>query len=295
MGGYGDFIRASPYTRTVDRKKLGFFYSQAIAEAERTGRSCADMRVVDLGAAAGAVALPLATLFGRVHAVDVDTVALSKLRSRAAQGGFTNVAVFESDAAAFDDAEPYDVVVASEVINLVPNPEALLTTIASLVRPGGLLLATVPNGYGAFELRNRHLNLRARLTRVDWIRRALGKPPHRSGASAGALHSFTFGRIVDRFRAHGFELTSTRNSDWLVPLVRSLRDGRLAELDCRVADRVPATLASGWYFAFRRTVGESRGERPREEVAAAPTPSPQSYSVRSAVAGSTAAALRAGT
>ena len=252
MGGYGDFIRASPYTRTVDRKKLRFLYSHAIAEAERTGRSCADMRVVDLGAAAGAIALPLATLFGHVAAVDIDAEALARLRARALQGGHTNVAVFECDAAAFRDAAPYDVVVASEMINNVPNPEALLETIASLLRPGGLLLATLANGYGAFELRNRHLNLRERLTRVDWIRRALGKSPRRSIAGSYALHFFTYRQVVDRFRAHGFEMIATGNSDWLLPLIRSLPDGRLAELDCRAADRVPASIASGWYFAFRR-------------------------------------------
>lgn len=251
MGGSGDFIRASPYTRAVDRKKLGFLYSHAIAEAERTGRSCAEMRAVDLGAAAGAVTLPLATLFGHVTAVDLDAEALGRLRARAVERGHANVSVFESDAAAFDDDAPYDVVVASEVISNVPNPDALLTAIAALLRPGGLLLLTVTNGYGAFELRDWQLNLRARLTRMEWIRRALARPPDRAVTGAYAQHFFTFGHIVDRFRAHGFEVIAKRNSDCLMPLVRSLPDGRLAALDCRLADHVPAAMASGWYFALR--------------------------------------------
>jgi SAM-dependent methyltransferase len=210
------------------------------------------MRVADLGAAAGAITLPLATLFGHVAAVDIDTDALGRLRARAAQRGHANVAVFQSDAAAFTGDAPYDVVVASEVISNVPNPDALLATIASLLRPGGLLLLTVANGYGAFELRDRHLNLRARLKRVQWIRRALGKPPRHAVAGAYAQHFFTFRRVVERFRAHGFEVIAKRNSDWLLPLVRSLPDGALADVDCRVADRVPAFMASGWYFALRR-------------------------------------------
>ena len=260
MVGYREFIRASSYTRTVDRKKLGFLYSQAIMEAERTGRSCADMRVVDLGAGPGAVTLPLATLFGHVDAVDIDTEALGQLRARAAVGGHTNVAVFASDAAAFGDAAPYDVVVAADMIHYVPDPEALLTTIASLVCPAGLLLITVTNGYGPFEMRNWHLNPRVRLVQVNWIRRLFGKGPSRAGE--GVAHFFTFKQIVERFRAHGFEPIATQNSDWLLPVIRSLPDGRLAELDCRLADRVPRTLASGWYFALRRTVSERREASP---------------------------------
>src|SRR5262249_43282554 len=155
---------------------------------------------------------------GHVDAVDIDTEALGRLRARAANGGHTNVAVFESDAAAFDAGSSYDVVVASEVINVVPEPEALLTTLASLVRPGGLLLATVANGYGAFEIRNRHLNPRAQLARVNWIRRLLGKSPYRWGTGAHETRFYTFGQIIDRFRAHGFELIATRNSNFLVPL-----------------------------------------------------------------------------
>jgi len=252
MGGYGDFIRASSYTRAVDRKKLGFLYSQAIAEAERAGRSCGDMRVVDVGAGPGAVTLPLATLFGHVDAVDVDTEALDRLRARAAQAGHTNIAVFASYAVTFRDAAPYDVVVACDVITNVPDTEAFLTTIASLVSPGGLLLVTLANGYGPFEMRDWHLNPRARLVNASWMRRLFRKAPYRAGA--GMAHFFTFRQIVDRFRAHGLDLIATRNSDWLLPLVRSLPDGRgLAELDCRLADRLPPTLVSGWYFAFRRT------------------------------------------
>jgi len=258
MGGYADFIRASSYTRAVDRKKLGFLYSHATAEAERTGRSCADMRVLDLGAGSGAVALPLATLFGRVDAVDIDTEALDRLRSRSAELGHTNVTVFESDGAAFGDVAPYDVVVASDMIQNVPDPEALLTTIVSLVRPGGLLLATIANGYGPFEMRDWHLNPRARLVRLSWIRRLLGKAPHRAGGDV--VHFFTFRQIVDRFHAHGFEMVEARNSDWLLPLVRSLLDTRLGELDCRLADRVPPTIASGWYFALRRAGPGERTE-----------------------------------
>ena len=258
MGGYADFIRASSYTRAVDRKKLGFLYSHAIAEAERTGRLCADMRALDLGAGSGAVTLPLATLFGHVDAVDIDTEALARLRSRSAELGRTNVAVFEGDAAAFCDVAPYDVVLASDMIQHVPDTEALLATIVSLVRPGGLLLATIANGYGPFEMRNWHLNPRARLVRVRWIRRLLGKAPYRAGGDVA--HFFTFRQIVDRFREHGFALVEARNSDWLLPLVGSLPGTRLGELDCRLADRVPPAMASGWYFALRRAARGARIE-----------------------------------
>jgi hypothetical protein len=100
---------------------------------------------------------------------------------------------------------------------------------------------------------------------VDWIRRALGKRPHRAVEGAYAQHFFTFRGVVRRFRDHGFELIAAQNSDCLLPLVRSLPDGRLAELDCALADRVPAAVASGWYFAFRSAARAASGARPRAQ------------------------------
>lgn len=44
------------------------------------------------------------------------------------------------------DTEPFDIVVAGEVIEHVAHPDELVATIASLVRPGGHVVLTTPNG-----------------------------------------------------------------------------------------------------------------------------------------------------
>lgn len=44
------------------------------------------------------------------------------------------------------DGEPYDLVLATEVIEHVAHPDALLARLSALVRPGGSVVLTTPNG-----------------------------------------------------------------------------------------------------------------------------------------------------
>src|SRR5690349_16577631 len=95
------FVEASPYTRPVDRKKLCFIYDQLTVHALREGHRLEEESVLDLGSAAGALTIPLASVVGKVDAVDLDPEGLSKLNERVKEDGLANVAVFKADATTF--------------------------------------------------------------------------------------------------------------------------------------------------------------------------------------------------
>jgi 2-polyprenyl-3-methyl-5-hydroxy-6-metoxy-1,4-benzoquinol methylase len=155
------------------------------------------------------------------------------------------------DAFTFRDAEPYDVIVASEVIEHVLDPDRLLENIVRHLAPGGLVIVTTPNGWGPWELSN-YLRPRHVARRWNWLRRAAGKPDYVPGTGPDHCQHYTRGRLVAMFRRHGLEVHRFMNSDFVLTISRHLRRHPvLGEFDSDFANIVPHWMASGWYVALR--------------------------------------------
>ena len=100
------------------------------------------LRALDVGCGAGAV---LASLAKHYDAVGVDTspLALAYCRARALhanQGSLPDQLPF----APVPSGGLFDVIVASEVIEHIPSDRASVAAIVRLLRPGGVLVCTVP-------------------------------------------------------------------------------------------------------------------------------------------------------
>jgi SAM-dependent methyltransferase len=110
-------------------------------------------RVLDLGCRSGALTRHL--LDGNsVVGVDVDERALEK----AASLGIEPVRANVDEPLPFEDAS-YDAVVAGELLEHLQFPDALVAEIHRVLRPGGVLVGSVPN---AFRLQSRVRFLRGR-------------------------------------------------------------------------------------------------------------------------------------
>jgi 2-polyprenyl-3-methyl-5-hydroxy-6-metoxy-1,4-benzoquinol methylase len=132
-------------------------------------------------------------------------------------------------------------VIASEVIEHMSDPRSLLENAARHLHQGGILLLTTPNGYGYYELSERHLNLRYQIRANNLLRRLLGKNPYKRGDSFDHCQWFTMGRLLRMTRQAGFALIEQENSDFITG----------SEFDIRLASKLPHWMVSGWYFAFR--------------------------------------------
>lgn len=76
-----------------------------------------------------------------VLGVDLSQAAIDYARQRY---GAARVEYRVGDALAFEDAEGFDTIVSLETIEHVDDPDALLGRLAALLRPGGLLVTSVP-------------------------------------------------------------------------------------------------------------------------------------------------------
>jgi SAM-dependent methyltransferase len=211
--------------------------------------------VLDLGCGTGRLAVPLASVAGSVDAVDLNRDALNTVTARAREAGLSNLRTYYTDARAFGSDRAYDVVVVSEVFPFVPQPERLAANIARLLAPDGLLIATITNGHGPYQLFAQHLSPRSRLRRSNLLRKAFGKSPYERSSGKEFVNAYTRDEFLSLLQSTmKLRLVAFSTSDGPLAILGNIynRSERLGEINVRLADILPPGLASGWMFALRR-------------------------------------------
>jgi SAM-dependent methyltransferase len=248
---FQQFIAASPYTDPVDRKKLLFVYRAVEDLAAERRVAASELSILEVACGAGGITLPLARLGARVRALDIDARDVAALAARAREMGIVNLTAGVEDAFTFRHDTRYDVIVASEVMEHVLDPDALLANIVRHMAPGGLLVVTTPNGYGPWELSN-YVRPRHVMRRWNWLRRLAGRPPYAAGTGPDHCQHYTRGRLVRLFQHHGLDIHRFMNSDFLLTISKHLRrHPTFGTFDAEFANLVPHWMASGWYVALR--------------------------------------------
>lgn len=109
--------------------------------------------------------------------VDPEFVSLAKKRRMGANGPLLPLAFYTmpGEAAGEEWPEAFDVITLGEVIEHVPDPEALLASLWRALKPGGLLLLSTPNPRGflakmAKTNPEQHVRLVTRADLRDWAK-----------------------------------------------------------------------------------------------------------------------------
>ena len=135
-----------------------------VDRVKRIQDMCAGKRVLDVGCcnhgnlakweAGQFLHAEIAKTAGDLHGLDNDTEAIKKLVER----GYK---VHEGDAEKLEPATlgQFDVVVAGEIIEHLSNPGLFLDGAYSLLKPGGILVATVPNAWSFTRLKQLYKGL----------------------------------------------------------------------------------------------------------------------------------------
>ena len=262
------------------RKRLEFI--AACLDEMRAARRSAPLRVLDFGCGTGVmITRPLARLGHDVTGLDIDEVSIRRAMHLNAGPAFGNLVYVAGRLEAQRWEERFDAVVASEVLEHIKDPAAFVGMLARCLKRDGLLILTVPNGYGAFEI-DSHLFEALRKVPGFWrleagwhrlragVQRLTGRHASLSAAAAAEdapetlatlnensphCQRFTRGTVLRLLEAQGFSCVAEgRSALWSGPIAHTLfRDSpRIIRWNGALADRLPAGLASGWYFTFRR-------------------------------------------
>ena len=232
------------------QKRLRFVRS--VIEDNFPSRDLSTIRVIDIGCGNGSqLALPLARRGLNVTGVDPDESSISHANRLA-----KNIPSARFLCASIEDvAENFDVVILSEVLEHVENPSHLLKEGERLLKFGGVVIVTTPNGYGEFELDSWLFGVLRMQRLVDRLvshkSDVLGSTDNEE---SGHIQFFTRSRLYRIFRECG--LTVWRESAaslFAGPFAGHLlaRSSRFIQWNSQVTDRLPMAFASGWYFALR--------------------------------------------
>jgi SAM-dependent methyltransferase len=145
-----------------------------------------DARVLEVGCGTGQMSLFLATADRRVVGADLTRASLDLASAAAERYGLGGVRFVETDLRAPGlRRSAFDVVVSSGVLHHTPDPRASFRALASLARPGGIVVLGLYNAYARFPHRVRRAVARAtrfRFVPFDPVLRARDAEPERRRA-----------------------------------------------------------------------------------------------------------------
>ena len=230
--------------------------------ARRFGADRQAVRVLDVGCGTGKeLAIPLAEIGYQVTGVDPHAESI-RWAAASAPLGAKFICGMLSDVA----LQQFHAVIISEVLEHLDDPEGLLRASLSYLADNGIMIITVPNGYGEFEIDSRLFHrLRLYVVRdaVHYVLRKLGRkppPPQVPGSydTKGHVQRFTMSRLRRIFACHGLRISQFRSSVFVAgPLIGHTvgHFDNFIRFNARLADWLPPWACSGWFFALERTGG----------------------------------------
>ncbi len=201
---------------------------------------------LEIGCGCGDVSIPIAMQGYKIVGIEIEASRVMQCKKVVSELALAQtMKVFRGDAeklvASVGASSKFDIIIASEVIEHVPHPERVFSGIKKLLKDDGMLILTIPNGIGPYSLmidvfRNKFL--------YPWLK-LVGKSEH--------LHQFSMGRLVNLLQSFGFQIEKVQNGSFLgfifkrIPIIGT----RLEQYDTQFAAKIPAWMASGWYFLIR--------------------------------------------
>jgi ubiquinone/menaquinone biosynthesis C-methylase UbiE len=168
-------------------------------------------QALEVGPGCGVYLPVLATLFGRVVAADIEEAYLrhaARLRQT-----LPNLELVRDDVCASSLPEQaFDLVLCTEVIEHIPQSEAVLRGIRRLLKPGGVLVLSTPQRYSPLELAARIAFLPGV---IQLVRQVYREPV----LETGHINLMTAHALRRQLHGAGFGIVEHHRSGLYLPLV----------------------------------------------------------------------------
>ncbi len=249
-----DYIKHTTYSDIEDLKRLKFIV-KSIA-----GLNNPEAKILDIGCGNGNISLALGSIGYHVTGVDIDQMSINTASSR---NTFSNVKFEVLDANSFSMNDAFDAVVCSEVLEHLTKPYELSESIYRILKPGGVFVATVPNGYGPREMLitrpMQYLHRKGLDKPIVAFKKMLGynaKTLQSSNEDLTHVQYFSVGGFNRLLTGVGFKALDYQNADFLERIfpfsLFTRRIKLLQKLDCALVDYLPRHFTCGFYTSWTK-------------------------------------------
>ena len=254
------------------RKKLRFMLRWLERYAVDNDLPASQVRVLEVGCSNGRnITTPLARLGYQVTGLDIHRESIEYAR---AQTQLPNARFLCQDLAALDPGEEFDVVILSDVLEHVDDPAWLCRESAKHLVSDGLVLISIPNGYGPYELEQRVLTVTGGEKVVEGTRRLVARLLRRPSARPGNtmqelaynhdsghvqfFHLEDFKRLLDRVGLRVREESRGALFGGTLSMHTLGRFPALVAASLRLADFLPMRWVTTWYFCCTASARPSK-------------------------------------
>jgi SAM-dependent methyltransferase len=216
-------------------------------------------RVLDFGCGTGQnLTIPLAACFPEVKFIGVDsdvtTIGFARTQNQQLNLNFGMPNEIESDS-------PFDLIIASEVIEHVEEPGELLAYLHTHLSEQGKIIITLPNGYGPFEaaaLLDAIFHFTGIKSILRGIKHRLFGKPNATQDMGGTLaisphvNFFTYAGISRLIEQNGLHIATSRSRTFLCGFLfdQVLKGQAIIQWNASIADSLPYFLTSDWMFVL---------------------------------------------
>ncbi len=248
------------YTHHEDLKRLNFIKDQIL----QLGRE--DIRILDVGCGNGIMSIALSSMGFEVLGIDIDPTSIQKANEL---NEYPNVRFIVMDVEDEMLNDSFDVVICSEVLEHLKDPEKIIRQIHDTMKPDSLFIVTTPNGYGPREmLMTRPMQTLNRygfgkvLYRVKRLLGYKGASIQSSNPDLEHIQFFKRSDLIRLIESYGFKLKAFGKADFVDRVfpfsMLANRFPALQKLDCRMADILPRYCTSGFYTSWSMVTKNKR-------------------------------------
>lgn len=244
------------YERAEDLKRLDFIQNNLNKLGDRK------LKVLDVGCGNGNISRYIGSKGHDVLGIDISEATICKAISLTDMPNvrFKNIAAEELIAA----SEIFDLVICSEVIEHLDTPSIVVEALSVLINKNGILIVTVPNGFGPRELFITK-PLQWMKSKAPFVYGAVNSFKKALGFSGATVQSdaenlthvqfFTKRSLISLISQNGLKLVQFRPSNFIEGVfpysLIAKRSNKLQSLDCWMADQLPDQMASGFMSAWQ--------------------------------------------
>ena len=249
-----NYVQHTSYTEPEDIKRLDFIVNQ-IDQACNQGA-----RVLDVGCGNGNISKALGSLGYIVTGIDISAASVEQASKH---NPFENVNFKVADAEKLAETETFDAVVCSEVLEHLNEPKHLVSALQKLTADTGILVITVPNGYGPRELLVTQpiiwLEKNGFGKTIASIKRALGyanATVQSSNPDLTHIQFFTTRTLKKTIEPFGFKSVQWGKANCIEKVFPfsflANRMKILKKWDCSLANYLPLWCTSGFYTSWTK-------------------------------------------